>query len=166
MPRRDEFNPVAFTVPFDKDNDPSCGFTKENTQEAIEELCNKAAITASPGFTWESSGNTTSNSWLLNGVVSSNKTGRNFPLYNGVLNQISIANENINTFDIELYEHDGTTFTLLTTVSIIAARSGVFDSSDFGTINLTQGKELAIKQVNGSSKNPVIQIIARGTTTP
>lgn len=30
---------VAFSVPFDPDNNPNCNITSENVQEAIEELC-------------------------------------------------------------------------------------------------------------------------------
>ena len=166
MSRRDEISDVASSIPFDKDNAPGCGFTKDNVQEVIEELCEKSADSASPGFNWGNSGNTPPNTWLLNDTVPSNRTGRNFPLYNGLLDQISVANENSNTFTIQLYEHDGTTFTLLATVSLIAVRSQVFNTSDFGVVNITQGKELAIKQSAGSSKSVIVQIIATGTKTP
>jgi hypothetical protein len=140
--------------------------TSDNVQGAIEEVCNAAAVSASPGFTWGDSGNVVAGTWLINDTVPSNKTGRNFPLYNGVLFQISVANENVNTFDIEVYEHDGTTFTLLATVSIVAARSAVFDSGDFGSVSITRGKELAAQLSSGSAKNVVVQVIAKGTETP
>lgn len=164
MAGRDEFKPVAFDTYFDPNNDPDCNLTQETVQEAIEELCNNTSASASPGFTWGKSG-AVSNSWLLNDSVPSNLAGRNFSLNSGLLTQVAVSNENINTFDVEIYEHDGTTFTLLATVSIVAARSGVFDDTDFGTVNITQGKELATKIVNGSSKNPVVACILSGTIT-
>ena len=157
---------VAKSTPFDKDNNPSCGFVSTDVQSAIEELCDKASVSASPGFTFNSPGNASNNTWMQVGQVISNKTGINFPLYNGILFELSVANEISNTFDVELYEHDGSTFTLLATVSVTAARSDTFDSSDFGVVNITHGLELAAKIVNGSAKNPVVQIIAKGTETP
>ena len=157
---------VAKSTPFDKDNNPSCGFVSTDVQSAIEELCDKASVSASPGFTFSSPGNASPNTWMQVGAVISNKTGINFSLYNGELFQLSVSNENINTFDVELYEHDGTTFTLLTTVSVVAARSDTFDSGDFGTVNITQGLELAAKIVGGNAKNPVVQLIAKGTESP
>jgi len=156
--------PHADEVEFDPSNCPE--ITSDNVQDAIDELCSSAAISASPGFTFNSPGNASTNTWLQVGQVVSNKTGINFPLYNGFLFELSVSNENNNTFDVELYEHDGSTFTLLTTVSIIAQRSNVFDSSDFGIVNITRNLELAAKVVNGSAKNPVVQIIAKGTETP
>jgi hypothetical protein len=156
-------DPHAFEVPFDKDNDPSCGFQSETVQEAIEELCEKGGDSASSGFSWGSSGNIPANSWLNNESVPSNKTGRNFSLYNGELVSISVSNENSSTFSIELYEHDGVTFTLLATVSLIAQRSL---EALYTGISITKGRELAVKQATGSSKNPIVQVIAKGTRTP
>jgi hypothetical protein len=163
----EEYELIAGNIPFDPSN---CDAINQNDlQGAIEDLCESSAISASPGFTFSSSGNTTANTWLEVGNVPSNKTGINFPLYNGDLFQISVSNENVNTFDIELYEHDGTIFTLITTVSIIAQRSNVFNSTTWtpaGPKAITQGKELAAKLVNGSAKNPIVQIIAKGTENP
>ena len=161
--RRGTPTQVASSVPFDKDNAPECEFVSDNVQSVIEELCSRSSASASPGFTWGASGNTTPNSWLLNDTVPSNRTGRNFALYNGELVTISVSNDGINTFDIEVYEHDGTTFTLLATISVVAARTA---EQTFTGVNITRGKELAIKQTVGSSKNPVVQVIAKGTLVP
>ena len=161
--RRGSPTQVAESVPFDPSNCEA--ITSENVQGAIDQLCVDVGVSASPGFSWGESGNVTANTWLVNDTVPSNKTGRNFPLYNGFIFEIAVANENSNTFDIEIYEHDGTTFTLLATVGLTAQRSDVFDQSDFGTVNITRGKELAAKLVNGSGKNVVIQLIAKGTET-
>lgn len=151
---------LAKQTPFDNSTN---GFVAQDVQSAIEEQKDVIAVTASPGFSWGSSGNTTSNTWLLNDTVPSNKTGRNFPLYNGSLMSISVSNENSNTFTIQLYEHDGTTFTLLTSVALVSQRS---IEVQFTGVSITKGKELAIKQSSGSSKNPVVQLIAKGTRIP
>ena len=39
---------------------------------------------------------------------------------------VFVTNENSNTFDLEIFEHDGTTFTLITTVSLVAPRRATF----------------------------------------
>jgi hypothetical protein len=152
---------VARSVPYDDQNIPTN--LGDTVQEALDNLYNEAGVSASPGFSWGASGNITANTWLINDTVPSNKTGRNFPLYNGTLELVSVANEIANTFSIEIYEHDGTIFTLLATVSLTAERS---KEQAFTGISITKGKELAIKQVGGSSKNPVVQVIAKGTRTP
>lgn len=129
----------------------------DNAQQTV-------AISASPGFTWGRSGSISGpNAWLQNDGVPSNVTGRNFPLYNGELVQVSVSNENSNTFDIQVYQHDGTTYTLLTTVSVVAQRSV---SVNLTGILITQGKELAVQVSAGSCKNPVVQLICKGSVLP
>lgn len=153
---RDNFTPAAEQVPFDNETN---GFISEDTQAAIEEVKSALLVSASPGFTWGKSGNTTSNSWLLNDSVPSNKAGRAIFVINPTLESVFIRCESPATFDIEIYEHDGTTFTLITTVNIIAARGGNFN---IASLPLTSGKELALKLVNGSAKNPVAGCIIKG----
>lgn len=128
----------------------------DDVQAAIDELKRRASISASPGFSWGQSGNCTSNTWLTNETVPSDRTGRVFPLDDGQLVAFVVSNELINTFSMQLYEHDGTTFTLLGTFSLTAQRSRTFTSVDFGTISITKGKELAVKVSSGSCKNPVV----------
>ena len=118
--RRDNYKEVAESTPFDNEGTE---FVSENVQDAIEELFDKVGDSASPGFTWGKGGVVPTNTWLWNEGVPANRTGRNFPLYNGELIQIAVSNEIVNTFDVEIYEHDGTTFTLLATISLTAQRS-------------------------------------------
>jgi len=151
----------------------SLSFTKSisdlestNVRDAIEELATELKLSASPGFTWGMSG-TVRNQWILNDTVPSNRTGRTFPFYNGTLEQISVSNEVPNTFDVLVYEHDGTTYTLLTTVNMVTQRSGNFIVTG---INVTRGKELAvyIASATGSDKatNPVVSLILGGSIGP
>lgn len=157
MTRRDEFIQVAETVPFDNSTN---GFMSEDVQAAIEELANTVDTSASPGFTWGGSGNITSNSWLINDSVPSNKAGRSIFLTNATLEYVFVRCEIAATFDIEVYEHDGATFTLITTVSIVASRAGDFP---IASLPLTTGKELAMKLSTGSAKNPVVGCVLRGS---
>lgn len=153
-----ELPPIAEDVEFDPSNCEA--LTTDNVQEAIDELCNVVAVSASPGFTWGKSGNVSSNTWLLNDTVPSNKTGRVVFLNSATLEKVFVSNENVNTFDLEIYEHDGTTFTLITTVSIVAQRAQSFT---IASLALTANKELAVKLVNGSGKNVVCGCLLSGS---
>lgn len=157
MSRRDEYHQVANSVPFDPANCDA--IDSENVQDAIDELCQEVAISASPGFTWGKSGNVT-NAWLLNDTVPSNNTGRVIFLNGPTLETVFVSNEVAGTFDVEIYEHDGTTFTLITTVNIVAARVATFS---IASLTLTKDKELAVKVVNGNAKNPVVGVLLAGT---
>lgn len=144
-------------IPFDP---TGTTLVSTETGPAIRELANTVGVSASPGFTWGRSGNSTSGTYLQNDTVPSNVTGRGIFLIGGSITNISIANENVNTFDIKVQEHDGTTYTDLTTVSIVAARSGNFPVA----IPVTTGKELAILVNSGSGKNIVVALHLKGST--
>lgn len=157
MSRRDEFVQHAKGTPFDNSTN---GFASEDVQAAIEELSNIVDTSASPGFTWGASGNITSGSWLINDTVPSNKAGRSIFLSSATLEFVFVRCELASTFNIEVYEHDGTTFTLITTVIITAARTGDFP---IASLPLTTGKELAMKLSTGSAKNPVVGCVLKGS---
>jgi len=162
MTRRDEYNPVAFEVPFDPDNDPNCDLVSENTQEAIEELCSKITTSASPGFSFGRSGSISANTWLRRpGNPPSNKTGINIGLTDPFLTKITVASQDLDTYDIEVWQHDGDEINsvLITTVSIVASRKEVFTLN----VALTEDKQMAIKLVNGSAKNPGVDCQLAGT---
>jgi len=117
------------------------------------------SVSASPGFTWRRSGNTTTGTWLLNDTVPSNKAGRRNFLVNAEVIKIFVSCEVAATFDIEVYEHNGSgTEVLLGTVNIIAVRSDDFDVS----FSITTGKELAIRTATGACKNPQVGLIVSG----
>ena len=157
MSRRDEFVQPARGTPFDNSTN---GFMSEDVQAAIEELSNTVDTSASPGFTWGSSGNVTAGSWLVNDTVPSNKAGRSIFLSNATLEYVFVRCEDATTFDMEVYEHDGTVYTLITTVSVTAARAGDFP---IASLPLTTGKELAMKMSSGSAKNPVVGCVLKGS---
>ena len=161
MSRRDEYDPVAFSIPFDPDNSPECGLTKENVQEIIEELCLKTQTSASPGFSFGRSGNLASNTWLQNETVASNRSGRWVYINNAVITHIYVANEDIDTFDVSVYYHEGdeVNLTFVGSVTLTAARGGDFVTS----FAVPTGKQLAVRITNGSAKNAVVGLELNGS---
>jgi len=139
------------------------GSGRDEYQEDLTDVIqDQIDASASPGFTWGDSGNLTSGAWLLNDTVPSNKAGRRIFLQNATLEAIFAANENTATYDLSIYEHDGTTYTLITTVSIVAARGGEFSVA---SLPLTTGKELAVQVTSGSCKNITVGCVLKGTFT-
>lgn len=118
-----------------------------------------AGTGASPGFSFGRSGNVSSGTYLDNESVPSNRTGRPVDLNNARIVQVSISNENSNTFTIELEEHDGVTFTSLGTFTISATRSNKFADLN---ISLTAGKEMSAKISSGAAKNPIVTVYVKG----
>lgn len=116
---------------------------------------------ASPGFSFGRSGNVSSGAYLLNEGVPSNTTGRPIDLDSGRITQVSISNENSNTFTIELEEHDGVTYTSLGTFALTAERSKAFQGLN---IPITTGKEMAAKVLSGSCKNVIVTVYVKGDT--
>lgn len=132
----------------------------EYQEDLSDSIQDQIDASASPGFTWGDSGNIVSGSWLLNDTVPSNKAGRRIFLDSATLEAVFATNENISTFDLAVYEHDGTTYTLITTVSIVAARGAEFN---IASLPLTTGKELAIQVSSGSCKNVTVGCVLKGT---
>lgn len=125
----------------------------------IEEFVNqKISSSASPGFTWGRSGNITSGAWLQNDTVPSNVTGRHIFLKNARIKKVFISNEVVNTFTLDIYEHDGSTYTLLTTLTVTALRK--LEASI--NVAVTYNKELAIAVGTGSCKNIVCGLLITG----
>lgn len=149
--------PVAESVPFDNDTN---GFDSDDVQGAIEEI----GASASPGFSFGRSGNLSSGQWLRRpGNVPSNRAGITMAITNPVITTIACSNRNIETYDVRIYEHDGdqTNLTLLTTVSIVAARGGIFTVS----VTATQGKQLAARLWNavGQVRDLGVDLILKGS---
>lgn len=140
-----EYEPQAEDVAFDN---TGTDFAADNVQDALTE----AGASASPGFNFGRSGNVGTNTWLqVVGSVPSNKAGITVSLSNAEIKGIYIANENISTFDITVYEHEGDSInlTILTTVTVTAARSASFTVS----VPATTDRQLAIQLTSGSAKN-------------
>jgi|TARA_R110000851_G_scaffold293070_3_gene447633 hypothetical protein len=137
MANRDKFTSVAEQVPFDNSTN---GFASETVQDAIEEI----GASASPGFSFGRSGSLSQNTWLRRpGNVPSNRAGVTVSITSPVVVGVACANRNVETYDVEIYEHEGNqaNLTLLGTVTVTSATSDTF------VVNFpaTQGKQLAVK---------------------
>lgn len=155
---RDKFEQVASETPFDNEGTP---FSSDNVQDALEEV----GVSASPGFGFGRSGNVSRNTWLQRaGGVPSNRTGVTVGINNPVLSRIDIGNEDVDTFDVSIYQHDGDgiNLVLLTTVSVVSARTASFTSDDFGLVSATQGKQIAVRITSGSAKNIGVDLTLKG----
>jgi hypothetical protein len=137
MSRRDSFKQTAESTPFDNSSN---GFSSDTVQDAIEEI----GASASPGFSFGRNGNLSQNTWLRRpGNVPSNRAGVTININNPVITSISCANRNIETYDVEIYEHDGNAsgLTLLGTVTVMTATSQTFNVS----FPATKGRQIAVR---------------------
>jgi len=120
----------------------------------IEEYVRQfVGASVSPGFTWGKSGNVSSNTYLLNDSVPSNKAGRVVPV-DGTIAKIFVACENDATGTIGIYENTGSSFVLLASISLTSQRKKV-QSYD---VDVDEEDELVAKVISGSFKNPVIGV--------
>lgn len=151
-------SPESESIPFDNSGS---SLTEEQVGPAIRELANTVGVSASPGFNFGRSANVGNNTWLLvTGSVPSNKAGITVALNNPEITQIYIANEEINTFDITIYEHEGdeVNLTSLGTVSVVNKRSDSFPVS----YTVTSGRQLAVRVTSGSAKNLNVGLQLKG----
>ena len=155
---QEELELSAENVTFDP---TATDFISDNVQGVIEELEDKVGVSASPGFSWGRSGNLSLNTWLQNDGVASNRAGRTVNLIDPVITAYSIANEDINTFDISFYEHEGDSINLVLigTITVVSSRS----QSGFINFAITEGKQLAVRVTSGSAKNVVVGLNLSGT---
>ena len=152
--------PVADEIGIDP-TDVACLTNAETVTEAFQEICALIGNSASPGFTWGRKNNITPGTWLENDGVISNVSGRTIGMVGAKIKKIQMANGAVNTFDISIYEHDGVTFTLLTTVTFTAVR---FESKDLD-VAVTQGKQIAIEMSSGNANNLEVGLLLSGTYT-
>lgn len=138
--------------------------TETEIGPAIRELSTLAGASASPGFSFGRSANVGANSWLLiTGSVPSNKTGVPVAIQGAELTLVSVGNEDISTFDVTIYEHEGgeVNLTSLVTVSVVASRTGNFSVS----VPVTTGRQLAARVTSGSAKNVGVSLQLKGSTS-
>jgi hypothetical protein len=113
-----------------------------------------------PSLTFGRQGNQ-NNAFLIQNNVVSDNTGIPIKTLNTQIVFVAVSNDNDTaTFDVEIYEHDGTTFTLVASFTNTSARST--DYVPPSPINLTTDKELAVKITNGSATSPCVVIFATG----
>jgi hypothetical protein len=161
---RDNFNPVAGSIPYDDSVQTPLSGT-DDVQEMLDYLKNQVAVSASPGFTWGRSGNVSTGTWLLNDSVPSNTSGRLIFLNSAEIVKIFIANEDATILSVDIYSHDGNSvnLTLLGTVTTAATRNNTFTVSYSVALNKQIGLRLSPSSAN-SGKNMVAGCLIKGST--
>ena len=145
--------PTADSVPFDDSNaDCSILVGSETSQEAFEALCIAVQNAISPGWTFGRSGQINKGAYLLNDTVPSNVSGRPIPI-DGFIVKIAVSVQTAGNFSFTLEEHDGVTFTTLTTVSMVVA-DGRQKTFDISGVAVSKDKQLAVKVSSTSSSRP------------
>lgn len=151
---------VARSLFFDNSTN---GFVSTNVQAAIEEIKNDVDTSASPGFSFGRSGNLSNNTWLQCETVQSNRAGRWVYVNNAVITDVYIGNEDIDTFDVAIYWHEGDSvnLTFVGRVTVTASRGGAF------VVNfpVPTDKQLALRIENGSAKSCIVGLSISGTIT-
>lgn len=125
----------------------SPGFKLKSLLSALQALAAPGAVFARPG--------SVKNAYLDIGTVKSDTTGFPIRLTGAEIIFLSVTNDN-NTasFEFEVYEFDGVTETLLTTLVVTSSRSADFVPPV--PIAITFGSELRGKINNvGTANNPV-----------
>lgn len=106
-------------------------------------------------------GVSSANSWLNRaGSVPSNTVGIPVTLASGVMQSVYCDNANTVSGDVEIYEHDGTTFTLLYTLTFSSSHAA---SATSLAVSVTKGKMIAVKNVVALS-NPGCTVAMKGTS--
>ena len=90
----------------------------------------------------------------------SNRTGINVGITNSSVIRVSVGTEDLDTYDAEIWQHDGDAIglTLIGTVSVVASRKEVF-VVDWPAV---QNRHIAVRIVNGSARNPGIDLQLQG----
>jgi hypothetical protein len=117
---------------------------------------------ASQTISFAKAGNAPENTWLQTlGLSPSNNIGMPVVLSSSKIKVIEAVSD-VDTYDVEIYEHDTMTYTLLDTISVSAA-SGVRSAGL--NVPITDGKRLAAKIVNGSASDVIVTCVIKGLTT-
>lgn len=146
-----------------EDFDPTgTDLTSTKTGPAIRELFNSGGNSASAGVIFGRASNTSATSWLLNQGVVSNRTGVPLDINNPELVRISAGSENLDTYTLSIYEHEGDSInlTLLDTISVVSARN----ASKTTSINITPGRQLAVALTAGSARNVKATLSIKGNS--
>jgi hypothetical protein len=138
--------------------------TAVTTEVSLEDLAS-GGNGISPGYIFGRAAFNSAGDWLRSpGGVASNKSAVPVNVVDPVIVRVSSGTEDLNTYTIEVYEHDGDSInlTLLTSLSVTASRTG--DSGDI-SVAATQGKQLAVKISSGTARNITTQVVIKGTTS-
>lgn len=158
---KEELELKAENIPY---NNVDGDLAATDVKAGLDEVSNRVANSASPGFSWGRSGNLSTNTWLRNEGVNSNRAGRTVTFANPLITRIFVSTEDLATYTITIYEHEGDqiNLTVLTNINVTASRTG-----DSGTVAIpvTQGRQLAVRITAGSARNMVVGMTLSGENT-
>lgn len=153
-------DPDAQDVFLDTTNLP---FEGDDVQEGFENLSFLTAVTSAPPLAWDRNGVVNQGTYLLNGSIPSNVTGRRVFLYNAELVYIYVSNSLSTTYTIDLILHNKVTYNTIASLTTTA---------DYGTelyytgFPLTRGWELATRVSPTSANKPsnvVVGVLMKGS---
>jgi hypothetical protein len=155
----EEYTLDAQNIPFDETVTGELIAT--DIQGAIDELSSTVASSASPGFSFGRASNVNSGTWLNCEGVPSNKSGRWVYIDSAVVTRVFVSNEQISTFTISIYYHDGNevNLTLLGSVNVVSSYGNSFTVS----FPVPTDKQLALRVTAGSARNVVAGLELQGT---
>lgn len=172
----DDGNEIQFTDPTNgtkkvsdlldaeqEDFDPTgTDLTSTKTGPAIRELFNSGGNSASAGVIFGRASNTSATTWLQNEGVPSNRTGVPLDINNPELVKISAGSENLDTYTITIYEHEGDSInlTILDTISVVGSRN----ASKTTSINITPGRQIAAALTVGNARNVKVTLSIKGNS--
>lgn len=160
MSKKVTTTPVAKSIPFDN---VGTSYTATDVQGALLET----GVSASPGFSFGREGSSRNGTWLRRvGNIESNRTGVPIPVNSPTITMISCGTENIATYSVSIYQHDGNSInlTLLTTVNVVAKRYEVF----YVNVPAITGKQIAVRCTGSSGGNPSnlgVDLVIKGSST-
>lgn len=146
-----------------EDFDPTgTDLTSTKTGPAIRELFNSGGNSASAGIIFGRSGNSSATTWLQNEGVPSNRTGVPLDINNPELTRISTGSENLDTYVITVYEHEGDSInlTVIDTITVTSSRNG----SKTVSLAITPGRQIAAAITSGSARNLKVTLSVKGNS--
>lgn len=100
------------------------------------------------------------NAYLLVGQIPSDNTGFPVRLANAEITYAAVQVSSSATFDVNIYEWNGTTETLLFTINVSSSINADYTPST--PISVTQNNSLRAKIVTAAASNPVVQVFFSG----
>lgn len=130
----------------------SPGFKTKAAQSVFSEVSANTAVFTKQGVS--------NNTYLLIGNVPSDNTGFPVRLANAEITYAAVQVSSSSTFDIQIFEWNGTNETLLLTINVVSGLSG--DNTPLTPISITQNNQLRAKVVTGAATNPIVQVFFSG----
>lgn len=166
MSRRDNFKQTAEETYVDPEN-IECS-DREDVQGVLEDICEVVNTSASPGFSFGRQGNNSAGTFLNRpGGTPSNRTGVNFGLSDGSLDLIAVGTQNLDTYTVRVWQHEGNFINpvLIAEVNIVASRREIFEKDvDYTQLNpLTKNEQIAVEIEAGTARNPGVDLQFSGS---